>query len=141
MAITRFNWILARHRPYPFDTDDSNRTMVTGNYEAQGYRTDDASLSPIWEQSIAALISTAGLGSLGTAVFIGPAATIPAGNGPFISIINTGGPAPRETHNGDFHDRLSCQILVRASTHSAAYDRALAIYRAIGKLHDVTVTT
>lgn len=137
---TRFNWILARHRPFPIGTDDSNRVMFTGNYDARAYRPDDTSQAIVWEESIASLLTAASLGTLGTSIFIGPAAVIPTSIGPYISIISAGGFSPLATHDNSEAERVSCQILVRATQYTVAESRALAVYRTLRNLHEVTVT-
>jgi hypothetical protein len=127
--------ILAIQRPFPLMVDDNNRTVFAVNFQAEAQ-------APVekWEEEIAKVLSDAGLATLGTNCFIGPAAVIPTGTGPFIQIIDSGGRSPDETHNGSKYERLSAQITVRATSYGAARTRALAIWRALDGKRNVTVT-
>jgi hypothetical protein len=81
---------------------------------------------------IASRIVLEGAGVLGVDLFLSSKVNIPPGDGPFTSIIETGGTAPRRTHNNTATQRPSAQILVRASTYPSARARAQQVYDALG---------
>lgn len=133
--MTRYIEILSRQRPFPFNVDENGRTMFSANYDAQA-------AGPVadWEGEVAKLITAAGLGTAGVDLFIGPKAAIPVGNGPYITILDTGGRSPDETQNGSKYERMSVQIVVRAQGYTQARTRALAIWRLLDGKRGVTVT-
>jgi hypothetical protein len=131
---TRYLEILARQRPFPFDVDDNDRVLFSCNYDALA-----AAPVTAFEDEIMKLISNAGLGTFGVDSFIGPDAVVPTGDGPYINIIDTGGLDPMETHNGSTYERLSVQIVVRATNFTAARTRALAVWRTLDGVRDTTV--
>lgn len=126
--------ILSVQRPFFIGSDDAGRAMLSVNFIA-------VARQPInkFEEEIGRLIFDAGQGTFGTDMFIGPSSTVPAGAGPYTTIIDTGGTSPVETHNGDKYERMSCQIVVRATNRQAARTRALAIWRALDGQRNVTV--
>jgi len=129
----RYLEILSRQRPFPFNIDEHGRVMFSCNYDAMA-----AEEIATFEEDIVLLLTPLGLTTLGVDTFIGPAAVIPAGVGPFITIIDTGGAFRDETHNGDVYERLSCQIAVRARSFVVARERSLAIWRALSGLRNIT---
>jgi len=131
---TRYLEILALQRPFPFNTDANNRIMFSVNFEALA-----AAPSDDWEQELVKLLTTAGLATFGTDTFIGPGSDPPSGAGPYITIIDTGGRAPDETHNGSIYERLSAQIVIRAVDYQVARTRALAVWRELHGQRNVTV--
>lgn len=132
---TRYLSIVAVGRPVAFAVDTSNRVMFTMNFDAHA-------AAPItkFEEEIYRILYDAGLAVLNTDTFIGPAAVLPTGPGPYLTIINTGGYAPDHTHNGDLYERPSCQIVVRAISYTVARDRAMLVWRTLNNLHNVEVT-
>ena len=99
-----------------------------------------------WENEVAKIISNAGLGELwdGTTgeVFIGTESILPkTGDGPFITLIDTGGNEPESVQNqaAMSYEHLSMQIVVRAKTYSAAKIRALAVWRELDGTYGSTV--
>lgn len=137
--MSNYLWILATDRPYDIGVDTSNRDfqMFSCNFTAMAQ-------GPVasWTGEIAKLISDAGLGTLGTSLFIGSKAIIPStGSGPFTHIYDSSaGMLADETHNGGVYERLSCQIVVRAATYGAAETRAIAIWRELNGQRNVSVT-
>ncbi len=140
--MTRYLEILAIQRPFDFNVDENNRIMFSCNFEAMA-----ESLVDTWEKEIAKLISDASLGTLwnGTTgdMFIGQASVIqpPGGDGPFITLIDTGGTAPVSIHNSQdaAYEKLSLQVVVRGKDYYTARDRALAIWRLLDGQREVTV--
>jgi hypothetical protein len=80
-------------------------------------------------EELVALLVAAGLGTFGTTIFGSSQASIPAGDGPYITIVETGGPAPRSTHNVvNAYEQTTAQITTRAATYAAARSRARTAY-------------
>lgn len=133
--MSRYLEIISVQRPFSFGSDDAGRALYSCNYLA-------IAAQPItkFEEEIGRLIFDAGHGTFGTDMFIGPNVSPPPGAGPYTTIIDTGGTSPLETHNGDKYERMSCQVVVRATNRQAARTRALAIWRALDGQRNVTVT-
>ena len=77
-----------------------------------------------------------------TNFFVGPAATIPSGNGPFTHLITTGGSADELTQNStNGYQYPSAQIVVTASTRAIAEAKAEAIRDALKSIRNATLGT
>lgn len=79
------------------------------------------------------LIQDAGLATWSTDLFYGSKAVIPLTDGPFTSLIDTGGANPSGTHNAvvtglPAYIRPSFQIVCRAEKTSVAMAKALALW-------------
>lgn len=135
-AVSRYLEILATQRPFEFAIDESNRTMHSVNFEALVA----ADVNQFEEEMAARMISEGAATAIGTDIFIGRKAEIPIGDGPYISITDTGGARPERAHNtGIKYERLSFQVVVRAKNYVAARTRALAVWRALDGLRNITV--
>ncbi len=133
--MSRYLEILAVQRPFPFGVDSNNRVMFSVNFEAEA-----ASPVNAWEEEIVSLLQAAGQATLGQDTFIGPNMDLGAGDGPFINVIDTGGGAPKQTHNNDTYERLTVQIVIRAKNFLTARTRALAVWRTLHGVRNTTVT-
>ncbi len=136
--MSRYLDILSTNRPFNLDVDENNRKMFAVNFDA-------VAAAPVeeWEDEVAKIIEDAGLGTRSSpnrTIFIGRGAVLPTGDGPYITILDSGGVAPLETHNSDLYERLSCEIIIRAKGFQTARTRALAIWRALDGVRDQTVT-
>lgn len=134
---TRIIEIQALQRPFPLTSlDDQDRHMFSANYFAMADY-------PVyhWVRCLIALLVAEGIATT-TDTFWGIGHTLPIGDqpGPFTTIIDTGGTAPLETHDGRRIERLSAQVVVRAANQEAGQARALAIYDALHGVRDITVT-
>lgn len=138
---TRYLEILATQQPFDIGPDNNNRHQFSCNY----YFTAAAPVVD-FEEEVAKLLVTAGLGTLYVGstntgnILIGRGAKIPDGAGPFTLIIKTSGMAPLETHDAQKYERLTCQIVVRATSYASAKSRAMAIWRALDGQRNVSVT-
>lgn len=132
---TRYLEILAHQRPFCYGVDDNQRALFSCNFVARA-----ADAVPTLERDIARLVIDAGLGTLGTDLFLAPMATMPSGNGPQILIKDTGGLGPEETHDGARYEQCTFQVVVRGKPYSVARDRALAVYGVLHGKRDVNVT-
>ena len=93
---------------------------------------------------LAARLTAQGVGTVGSNIFLGSKAVIPAGDGPYISLIETGGTGSLRTHNGTAVSRPSAQILCRAKSYLTARSKLKAAFDAFGGdqgLHNVTLSS
>jgi hypothetical protein len=81
---------------------------------------------------LAGRIEAQGAGVLGQNMFLSSKSNIPSGNGPYISIIESGGTTSRRTQNNTAIQRPSAQITVRASSYPVARAQAVLVYDALG---------
>lgn len=79
---------------------------------------------------IAAYLIAQNIGVGGSNIFLGSRANIPAGDGPLMTLIETGGSAPGRVHNDikAHWQRPTAQITVRAKTYPPARAMAKAAY-------------
>lgn len=91
---------------------------------------------------IAAKLVGAGVGVLGTNIFLGSGALIPAGAGPFMTIIETGGSAPTRVQNkaSASTQRPTAQIAVRATSYATARAMSKAAYDALDGTFNATLS-
>lgn len=138
----RFVEIIADQRPFPYGLDEAGRTLFSCNFsalaDAPAWISSGATMTS-YEESIVGILSSAGLATLGTDTFIGPGVAIPAGVGPYVSLIDMGGLDPMEAHSGEKYERLTFQIVVRATSYVAARSRALLIWDALDGVRNSTV--
>ncbi len=130
----RYLSIVDRQVPFSIGLDETNRTQFVCNYSAV---TDGIGEL---EEDIAKLIGDAGLGVLGTTMFIGPDAKIPGTDGPIVSIAEYDTGAGMETHNGDVYPNRAFQVVVRATNFRSARTRAQAIWTLLHGQRNITVT-
>ena len=130
-------WITAVNEPAVIGVDDNQRSMFSMNFGA-------CAREPVvrFEEEIAAVLAGAGYFSLGTTGFIGPNSTIPPdlGGGPFVTIINTGGTSPNETHDNGKCRVMSCQLVVRGLNSVTTRGRALAVWHALDGIRNTNIT-
>lgn len=81
---------------------------------------------------LAAKLQADGVGTLGTTIFLSTKAQLPTGNGPFITIVETGGTTSRRTQNNTATQRPSAQVVARASSYSVARSKAVEAYLSLG---------
>lgn len=91
---------------------------------------------------IAAKLAAAGVGTRGTNIFLSTDSNIPTDAGPYMTIVETGGTAPRFVHNhaGAHTQRPTAQIAVRAADYPAARAMAKAAYDALNGLFNATLS-
>lgn len=91
---------------------------------------------------VAARLASLGVGTVGSDIFLGSKAVIPTGDGPYLSLIETGGTGSRRTHNGTPVAKPTAQILSRAKSYTVARTKLKAAWDALGGdkgLHNVTL--
>lgn len=121
--------------PFAIGNDSSNRAKISFNLlcTMSGNPTTTS-------LHIASIISSAGLGTLGTNMWYGSKAQLPqTGAGPFISILSTGGMAGYQTHNNDKRTRSTIQIITFAESYTVAESRANQIYAVLDGKHNIVV--
>lgn len=92
---------------------------------------------------IAAKLVSAGVGAIGTVIFLSSKAVIPTGAGPYLVIIETGGTGAMRTHNETAVERPTAQLSARATDYQTARAKLKAAYDALGGpngLHNVTLS-
>ncbi len=82
-----------------------------------------------------------GVGTFGTNIFIGAKAVIPTGDGPYLSLIETGGSGSAKTQNDTGTQRPSMQLVARAITEPLARTMLKAAYDALGGVNGLYNTT
>lgn len=110
--------------PFPSGVDTSAEKRIV--YSVNFYIKSASSTLPKLGHEIAELLADEGLIITSGATrntYIGLLPTLPAGPGPLIQIIPTGGTTPVYTHDGRQIDRPSLQIMVRASNPDVAEDK------------------
>lgn len=83
------------------------------------------------------------VGVYGSTIMLGSGAVIPTGNGPYLSLTETGGAGALTTHNGTPVELVTVHVLVRAKSYSVARAMLKAAYDAFGGangLHNVTLS-
>ncbi len=129
--------IIAMQSPIDIGSDENKRKMFSVNFEAMA-------TAPVTDfgREIGKLINDAGLGTFAVDMFLGMEAILPKLDGPYVTIIDTGGSEPEGTHNkaaGHTYEHLSVQIVIRARGYDAAKTRALAIWRTLDGVRNTTV--
>lgn len=92
---------------------------------------------------IAARLVSQGVGVLGTNIFLSSKTAIPSGNGPYLTLTETGGTGADRTQNNTALERPTAQLHARASSYLTARAMLKAAYLALGGpngLHNVTLS-
>ncbi len=82
---------------------------------------------------LASRLVAAGVGTLGVNLFLSSTAVIPTGNGPYITLTETGGTSPVRTQNAAAAatQRPTAQIAVRGASYGAVRQKAKDAYYAL----------
>jgi hypothetical protein len=91
---------------------------------------------------IAAHLAAQGVGVVSSNIINGSRGVIPTGNGPYLSLIETGGVAPGRIHNEKpaHTQRPSAQVLVRAKSYIAARTMAKNAYLALDGVFNTSLS-
>lgn len=91
---------------------------------------------------IAARLVAQGVGALGSDIFLGSRAVIPAGDGPYLTIVETGGSGPTRVQNKNTPStqRPTAQISVRAKAYNVARTRIKLAYDALDGVFNTTLS-
>lgn len=84
-----------------------------------------------------------GVGVYGSNLFLGSKAKIPIGDGPYISLTETGGPEATRIHNKDGANtrRPTAQVLVRAKYYDEARAKIEVVYGSLNGIFNTTLGT
>lgn len=91
---------------------------------------------------IAARLVAQSVGVIGSNIFLGSKAVIPVGDGPYLSLTETGGSGPTRVHNHASANtqRPTAQIAVRAKSYVVARTMAKAAYLALDGVFNTTIS-
>ncbi len=91
---------------------------------------------------IAAYLVAQGVGVLGSSIILGSRGVIPTGDGPYLSLTETGGMRPTRIHNKTAANtrRPSAQILVRAKSYRTARTMIEAAFTALDGVYETTLS-
>lgn len=86
-----------------------------------------------WKDDLAQVCVNAGVGTLGTNIFLGLKSALPLGDGPYLTIVPTGGSGPDPTHNDGTiaYVRPAAQFLATAKTYEDAEAMIYAAFSAV----------
>lgn len=123
----------------PFDNgiDPSGRARVVFNINVK------KTYSNTFLEEITKILTDAGVGTYNTDIFDTSKANIPDGDGPYLSIVETGGTSPERTQNSVLtpaYPQPSAQITVRATDYVDARAMARAAYNALAPIRNVNIT-
>jgi hypothetical protein len=123
-------------RPFDLGLDDNHRLRVAFNLDACKHPSDT------FAEELLSLLVAAGVGILGTNLFLSSVVTLPTGDGPYLSVIETPGREADYIHNVKYpaYDYPSAQIVARAKTRGPAFVMANAAYNALKGVVNQTVT-
>lgn len=137
---TWYREIAVLQEPFDMGPDERGRQRVGFNVLAVKRP------SATFPEELITLLVAAAVGTKATAsgnIFLSTGVSLPAGDGPYLSIIETGGTAPLRTQNAvatPAYQRPSAQIVVRAATYTAARTMARAAYNALVGVRNRTVS-
>ena len=120
--------IMVLQEPTDLGLDDRKRIRIGFNLLAH------KAASGTFIEEILSILVDAGVGVVGTNILYSSAVSIPAGAGPYLHVLETGGREPDHTHNSiatPAYQRPGAQIVVRAQTYAAARTMALNAYNAL----------
>lgn len=127
--------ILSVSGPIQFGHDDNQRVLWSINLTAMAR-------APVtdWPREVRRVLIDAALVTVGVDVFLSTKATMPPGDGPYTTIIDTGGIAPLETQDGQEIERRACQVTIRAKDYDTGRTLALAEWRALDGIRNTTIS-
>lgn len=130
---------MLQSHPQDLGLDDAGRIVLRMNVMA----TKQPSLTTVEELIKILVLAGVGVyGGAGGTIFNSSAATLPTGNGPYLMIVDTGGPAGIYQHNEDApaYARPTFAIDAHAKTFSAARTMWKAAYDALSVVKNQNIT-
>ena len=94
-------------------------------------------------EEILGLLETASVGVFNTNMFASSAKDLPDGEGPFLTVVSTGGTSPERTQNSvavPAYPRPSAQLAVHGEDFKESWDMCYAAYIALAGIRNQTVT-
>lgn len=133
--------ILARQSPFEYGKDPLGRVLFSCNYDCRARYPVTSFI-----HEMAKLITDAGLGVAGVDLFIGPQVEIPSGDvfgealsGPYITLRQTGGFAPDESHDTKILN-LGLQTIITSLDYDEGDVKAKSIHSLLDGKRSFTVT-
>lgn len=123
--------------PMDLGLDGQQRSIVAFNINVVK-RPSDTFLEELTQ-----LLVTAGVGVFNTNIFNTSAADLPNGDGPFLTLVETGGTSPERTQNDigpPAYPRPSAQVAVHGVTYAVSRAMARAAYNALVGIRNTNVT-
>ena len=136
MPTVQYQKIEVLQRPFDIGLDDVHRLRVGFNILVT------KSPSDTFAEEILSLLVAAGVGTLGTNLFLSSVVTLPTGDGPYLSVIETPGREASYIHNlkGPAYEHPAAQLVARAKTRGPAFAMANAAYNALKGVVNQPVT-
>jgi len=122
----------------PFDLGLDNNQMAKVVFNIMAYKGPSTTFI---EETVKLLVD-AGVGTYNTNIFSTSSKDIPIGDGPYLSIIETGGTFPERTHNdtaAPAFQRPTAKLVVRAKTYAAARTMSRAAYNVLVAVRNTNV--
>jgi hypothetical protein len=91
---------------------------------------------------IAARLVSKGVGSINTSIFMSSRAKLPVGDGPYLTLVETGGGGSSKTQNDTATEHSTAQLMAHAKSYPTARAMLVAAYNALGGangLYNVTL--
>lgn len=135
----RYLMLDPQHEPYDLGVDELMRSKVQFNINAMK---DQSTGGTGFAEELVKILEDAAVGTFGVDIFVGTNASIPKGNGPYLSIIETSGIPPIRIQNQAAPAYLhpTALIVARASDYVVARDMARAAYDALTVVVNQTIT-
>lgn len=123
-------------RPFDLGVDDRHRIRMAFNIMAEKVPSDT------FAEEILGLLVAAGVGTLGKELFLGSLVSLPIGDGPYLSVIETPGREASYIHNkkDPAYEYPAAQVVSRAKSRNQAFVMANAAYNALKGVVNQTVT-
>lgn len=121
----------------PMDSGPDDNGLATVSFSVICYKRGSTDV----QAEIAKVLVDAGVGVLGTSIFGQSDTPMPDGNGPFIELIDTGGPPPVRTQQSKTaYQRPTVQVFTRARAAAAAMAKAKEAYAALAAVKNTEIT-
>lgn len=137
--------ILARQSPFEYGKDPLNRVLFSCNYDCRARYPVTSFIHEMRKVIIDAGLAVLELNPNGTVnesvsnIFLSPQFDIPSGDGPYITLKQTGGFSPDESHNTKYLN-LGLQVIVIALDYDLGDAKAMAIHSLLDGKRSFTVT-
>lgn len=126
--------ILARQSPFEYGKDPLGRVLFSCNYDCRARHP----VTSFIHEMVKLLVDN-GLGVSGSTLFVGPQVNIPSGDGPYITLKQTGGFAPDESHDTKFLN-LGLQTIITSLDYDLGDVKAKSIHSLLDGKRSFTVT-
>jgi len=127
--------IAAIQPPFDIGTDAASRQLFSCNFLVRSAGDPSFLL-----EDMVSILADAGLGIFGLTLFIGGMGlTFPAGDGPFVNLLRTGGAATSITHDALRYPIYTFQLITRGASYPETDARARACHLALDGQYNLTV--